>query len=83
MELTNNQKNHIGNALLFMCRYSYNRRTSADMACNSVLKSLWEYVPEHSRRNIIQEIECEIDLNSTANDPMLWNDFLNWEKNKC
>ena len=83
MEPTNNQKNHIGNALLFMCRYSYNRKTSADMACNSALKALWEYVPEHSRRNIIQEIECEIDLNSTANDPMLWNDFLEWKENKC
>jgi len=79
IELTDNQKNHIGNALLFMCRYSYPRKTSADMACNSALKALWEYVPEHIKKMIVDEIKCEIDLNNTANDPIIWEDFLKWE----
>ena len=57
MELSNNQKNHIGNALLFMCRYSYNRRTSADMACNSALKSLWEFVSDSHKQKILEEIK--------------------------
>lgn len=81
MELTNNQKNHIGNALLFMCRYSYNRKTSADMASVSALKALWELIPENQRRLIIDEIKTEIEV--IDNDIFLWTDFLNWEKNKC
>jgi len=71
--MTDNQKNHIGNALIFMCRYSYNRQTSADMACNSALKALWEYVPELHRIKIIDEIKSESD------NSLLWKDFLNWE----
>ena len=77
IDLADNQKNHIGNALLFMCRYSYNRKTSADMACNSALKALWEFAPESHRQNILEEIKSEADLNSYAS---LWQDFLNWEK---
>ena len=71
--MTDNQKNHIGNALMFMCRYSYNRQTSADMACNSALKALWEYVPESHRIKIINEIKSESD------NSLLWKDFLDWE----
>lgn len=80
MELSNNQKNHVGNALLFMCRYSYNRRTSADMACNSALKALWEFVPDSHKQKILEEIKNEADLTEYGN---LWQDFLNWEENKC
>ena len=74
--MTNNQKNHIGNALIFMCRYSYHRQTSADMACNSALKALWEFVHESHRKHIIEEIENEIDH---IESDWLWKDFLEWE----
>jgi len=76
--MTDNQRNHIGNALMFMCRYAYPRKTSADMACNSALKALWEFVPEHIKKLIKDEITTEIDLNNTANNPFLWKDFLDW-----
>jgi hypothetical protein len=76
IEVTTNQQNHIGNALIFMCRYSYNRQTSADMACSSALKALWEYVPESHRIKIIDEIRSEADLDSFGS---LWKDFLEWE----
>lgn len=80
IELNNNQKNHIGNALLFMCRYSYQRKTSADMACNSALKSLWEFVPDTHKRKIIEEIKSEKDFVPDANKSYsLWEDFLKWE----
>ena len=74
--MTNQQQNHIGNALIFMCRYSFPRKTSADMACNSALKSLWEFVPKCQRDIILHEISLEKDL--YENDPILWNDFLKW-----
>jgi len=83
INITKQQQNHLSNALIFMCRYSYGRKTSADMACNSALKALWEFVPDSQRKMIIDEIKCEIDLNSTANNPMLWEDFLNWESEQC
>jgi hypothetical protein len=76
IDLTNQERNHIGNALMFMCRYSYNRKTSADMACNSALKALWKYVPESHRIKIIDEIKSEADLDSYGS---LWRDFLEWE----
>jgi hypothetical protein len=62
-----------------MCRYSYGRKTSADMACNSALKALWKYVPESHRTNIKEEILMEADLNEFGS---LWKDFLEWEKRK-
>lgn len=80
--MTDNQRNHIGNALMFMCRYSYPRNTSADIASVSALKSLWEYVPNYIRKMIKDEMQLEIDLNNTANDPFLWKDFLKWEETK-
>jgi len=70
-----NQKNHLSNALMFMCRYSFPRKTRADMACNMALKSLWEFLPDDRRRMIVNEIECNKDLV----DPTLWDDFLKWE----
>ena len=78
--MTDNQKNHIGNSLLFMCRYSFPRKTSADMACNSALKALWEFVPGHTKKIIKSEIQAEMDVHSIQNDPFLWVDFLEWEK---
>ena len=80
MESSNNQQNHIGNALLFMCRYSYSRRTSADMACNSELKSLWGLVPDSHKQKILEEIKSEANLDEYGS---LWQDFLYWEENKC
>ena len=76
--MNSNQKNHIGNALIFMCRYAYTRNTSADMACNSALKALWEFVPDNHKKIIIDEIKSEIELVSTTNNTFLWNDFLKW-----
>ena len=73
--IDSNQQNHLGNALTFMCRYSYSRKTSADMACNSALKSLWEFLPDNKRRMIVEEVEDNKDLV----DPTLWDDFLKWE----
>lgn len=75
--LTKNQQNHIANALIFMCRYSYPRKTSADMASVSALKSLWEFVPNQQRKRIVEEIKENKDL--YQNEPYLWNDFLEWE----
>lgn len=77
--MTTNQKNHISNALLFMCRYSYHRKTSADMASVSALKALWEFVPDNQRRLIIDEIKTEIEV--IDNDTFLWVDFLKWAIN--
>ena len=77
-EINSNQKNHIGNALIFMCRYAYTRNTSADMACNSALKALWEFVPDSHRKIIIDEIKSEAELGNITSNPFLWNDFLNW-----
>ena len=79
-ELMNkNQQNHISNALMFMCRYSYHRKTSADMASVSALKALWEFVPDNQRRLIINEIETEIEV--IDSDTFLWTDFLKWAEN--
>ena len=75
--LTKNQQDHIANALIFMCRYSYPRKTSADMASVSALKSLWELVPNQQRKKIVEEIKENKDL--YQNEPCLWNDFLEWE----
>lgn len=81
MSLNENQRNHIGNALLFMCRYSYPRQTSADMACNSALKALWEFVPDNHKSKIIDEIKCEKDFVPDSHKQFsLWEDFLKWEK---
>lgn len=80
--MNKNQQNHIGNALIFMCRYAYARNTSADMACNSALKSLWEFVPDNQKRIIIEEIKTEVELGNIANNPFLWNDFLKWVETK-
>ena len=77
-EINSNQKNHIGNALIFMCRYAYTRNTSADMACNSALKALWEFIPDGHRKIIIDEIKSEAELGNITSNPFLWNDFLNW-----
>jgi len=74
--MTKQQQNHIGNALMFMCRYSFPRKTSADMACNSALKALWEFVPDTQRKIILDEIKMEKDL--YWNDPMLWDNFIEW-----
>jgi len=74
--MTKQQQNHIGNALMFMCRYSFSRKTSADMACNSALKALWEFVPDIQRKIILDEIKMEKDL--YENHPMLWDDFIEW-----
>lgn len=76
---TKQQQNHLANALIFMCRYSYQRQTSADMACNSALKSLWEFVPDNQKKMIIGEIETEIPH---IKDNSLWLDFLKWSS-KC
>lgn len=75
--MTIQQQNHIGNALIFMCRYSFHRKTSADMATNSALKSLWEYLDRGHQNIIIDEIESELDV---IDDNWLWKDFLKWEK---
>ena len=74
--MTTNQKNHISNALMFMCRYSYHRKTSADMASVSALKSLWEFVPDNQRRLIIDEIKTEIEV--IDNDTFFFFFFLKW-----
>jgi len=76
--MTDNQKNHIGNALIFMCRYSFGRRTSADFASNSALKALWDIVPNAQRKIILNEIKSEIEF---IDEDWLWRDFLEWEKN--
>lgn len=78
--MTINQQNHISNALLFMCRYSYHRKTSADMASVSALKALWEFVPTEQRKKIIDEIKTEIEV-IKDNDAFLWKDFLSWCNN--
>ena len=77
--MNKNQQNHISNALMFMCRYSYHRKTSADMASVSALKALREFVPENQRRLIINEIETEVKV--IDNDTFLWTDFLKWAEN--
>lgn len=75
--------NHIGNALIFMCRYSYPRQTSADMATVLALKALWELVPDIQKDIILDEMTSEIENKTIANDPFLWFDFLEWsEKQK-
>lgn len=79
--MTKNQQNHISNALLFMCRYSYHRKTSADMASVSALKALWEFIPGEQRKKIIDEIETEIKVIKDHNT-FLWNEFLEWQKNR-
>ena len=77
--MTEQEKNHIGNSLLFMCRYSYNRKTGADMACNSALKALWKYIPNTHRTVILEEIEAEApDL--AKGRFSIWYEFLQWEK---
>lgn len=77
--MNKNQQNHLSNALLFMCRYSYHRKTSADMASVSALKALWEFVPTEQRKKIIDEIETEIKVIKN-NDTFLWKEFLEWSK---
>jgi hypothetical protein len=77
--MTKNQQNHLSNALLFMCRYSYHRKTSADMASVSALKALWEFVPTEQRKKIIDEIETEIKVIKN-HDIFLWKEFLEWSE---
>ena len=77
--MTKNQQNHISNALLFMCRYSYHRKTSADMASVSALKALWEFVPNEQRKKIIDEIKTEIKA-IKDHDNFLWKEFLEWSE---
>lgn len=79
--MTKNQQNHISNALLFMCRYSYHRKTSADMASVFALKALWEFIPGEQRKKIIDEIETEIKVIKDHNT-FLWNEFLEWQKDR-
>lgn len=77
--MTKNQQNHLSNALLFMCRYSYYRKTSADMASVSALKALWEFVPNEQRKKIIDEIKTEIEA-IKDHDTFLWKEFLEWSE---
>lgn len=77
--MTKEQQTHLSNALLFMCRYSYHRKTSADMASVSALKALWEFVPNEQRKKIIDEIETEIKA-IKDHDTFLWEEFLEWSK---
>ena len=62
-----------------MCRYSYYRKTSADMASVSALKALWEFVPTEQRKKIIDEIETEIKI-IKDHDTFLWKEFLEWSE---
>ena len=70
--------NQMGNAFIFMVRYALPRKTSADMATNTALKSWWKHIPVTHRRTILQEMESEKGM--WDNDTWLWDDFLKWEK---
>ena len=70
------RQNQIGNALIFAVRYALPRKASADMACNTMLKTLWHEVPESHRSIIIEEIR----QGENSFDFSLWADFLRWEK---
>jgi len=72
------KNNHLGNAFIFMVRYALPRKTSADMATVSALKSWWSDIPEAHRKIIIDEIKSEKDL--YENDPFLWDEFLEWSE---
>lgn len=73
-ELTKQQQDHIGNSLIFMCRYALGRKTSADMACFNAIKNLWEFVPKQQRKIIKEEILSETqDLNAYFS---LWREIV-------
>ena len=54
--------NAIATALLFGFRYSFHRKTSADMAITSSAIVLWDDVPEQWQKKIIDEIETELPV---------------------
>lgn len=69
------QRNHMGNAFIFMVRYALSRKTSADMATVSALRSNWDIIPSIHRDIILKEIESELNL--FDEDPWLWQGFIN------
>ncbi len=70
--------NQLGNAFVFMVRYALPRKTSADMATVTALKSWWKEIPATHKKMILQEMESEKGL--WGNDSWLWDEFLEWER---
>lgn len=70
--------NQLGNAFIFMVRYALPRKTSADMATVTALKSWWSDIPETHKKIILSEMESEKGM--WDNDTWLWDEFLEWVK---
>lgn len=75
-----NKRHYLGNAFVFMVRYSLPRKTSADMATTSALKVYWEEIPGSHKKMILEHIRDEKGF--YGKDPFIWDDFLKWVDNK-
>ena len=75
--LTDQQKAHLSNAMSFMIRYATTRKTSADMATVSALRSFWHEFSDTQKNNLLKEIEDNLDFNPDT-DRWLWDDFFDW-----
>lgn len=72
------RKNTLGNAFIFITRYTLPRKTSADMAATTALKLWWEEIPPTHKKIILDKIESEKGL--WDHDPWLWDEFVEWTK---
>jgi len=68
-------RNHLGNSFIFMVRYALTRKTSADMATVSALRSNWNNIPCLHRDIILKELRSELELR-TEEDDWLWDGFI-------